>query len=162
MTRWVYIVYISDIIFLRYHISQVSSLRYCLLRVKYFMYIIYKLIYLLISLINPKITFQRQLFVKIKERRMSEQLNRCKKSLRSILLANKGGIPARQMSKEYQSLYEERIPYKALGFQTLGMYNFFYPNLLLWANVWYFRDVFDVNSWCLCDHHQERRADHRR
>ena len=51
---------------------------------------------------------------------MSNQLERCKKSLRSILLANKGGVPARQIMKEYQSLYEERIPYQALGFSTLG------------------------------------------
>ena len=55
---------------------------------------------------------------------MAELLDRCKKNVRSLLLANKGGIPARQLFKEYQSLYEERIPYQELGFQTLGNYSF--------------------------------------
>ena len=63
---------------------------------------------------------------------MSEQLlERCKKSLRSILLANKGGIPGRQVVKEYQSLYEERIPYQALGFPTLGNYSYIFIHLMI-------------------------------
>ena len=48
-------------------------------------------------------------------------LERCKKSLRSILLANKCGIPARLLFKEYSNLYEEDIPYKKFNFPSLGI-----------------------------------------
>ena len=50
----------------------------------------------------------------------SSELERCKKSLRSILLANKGGVPAQKILKEYYSLYEEEIPYKRFNHPTLG------------------------------------------
>ena len=56
------------------------------------------------------------------------ELERCKKSLRSILLANKGGVPAQKIMKEYSSLYEEDIPYRRFKFPSLG------KNLILSLN----------------------------
>ena len=50
----------------------------------------------------------------------NSDLERCKKSLRSMLLASKNGIPARNLFQEYRSLYEEDIPYRRFNFQSLG------------------------------------------
>ena len=60
-------------------------------------------------------------YLKIQASKMANaDLERCKKALRSILLANKAGIPARQFFKEYSNLYEEDIPYRKFNFPTLG------------------------------------------
>ena len=50
----------------------------------------------------------------------NKELDRCKKNIRSILLASKGGIQATQLFKEYSSFYEEVIPYRDFNFGTLG------------------------------------------
>ena len=47
-------------------------------------------------------------------------LDRCKKYLRSVLLASKSGIPIKQVSREYSYLYEEDIPFRKLNFPSLG------------------------------------------
>ena len=76
---------------------------------------------------------------------MSERLDRCKKNVRSLLLANKGGIPARQLFKEYQSLYEEKIPYQDLGFPTLGNYSFYqHFAYMIHIHVGWANTMFDV------------------
>ena len=51
-------------------------------------------------------------------------LERCKKSLRSILLANKGGIPFSLLSEEYYKLFEEDLPFRfrKSKFSSLGMH----------------------------------------
>ena len=54
-----------------------------------------------------------------KGERMSD-LDRCKKYLRSVLLASKCGIPVKQVSREYSHLYEEDIPFRKLNFPSLG------------------------------------------
>ena len=47
-------------------------------------------------------------------------LDRCKKYLRSVLLASKCGIPIKQVSREYSYLYEEDIPFRKLNYPSLG------------------------------------------
>ena len=47
-------------------------------------------------------------------------LERCKKSLRSVLLAFKDGLPMRLVSKEYSNLFEEDIQFSKFKFQSLG------------------------------------------
>ena len=47
-------------------------------------------------------------------------LGRCKKYLRSVLLASKCGIPIKQVSREYSYLYEEDIPFRKLNYPSLG------------------------------------------
>ena len=47
-------------------------------------------------------------------------LERCKKSLRSVLLAFKDGLPMRQVSREYSNLFEEDIQFSNFKFQSLG------------------------------------------
>ena len=47
-------------------------------------------------------------------------LERCKKSLRSVLLAFKDGLPMRQVSREYSNLFEEDIQFSKFKFQSLG------------------------------------------
>ena len=51
-------------------------------------------------------------------------LDRCKKYLRSVLLASKSGIPVKQVSREYSYLYEEDIPFRKLNYPSLGGYLF--------------------------------------
>ena len=42
-------------------------------------------------------------------------LDRCKQYLRSILLANKGGVPGSQLVDKYKHIAGESLPYKKSG-----------------------------------------------
>ena len=48
-----------------------------------------------------------------------QQLERCKKYLRSTLLSNKGGVPAHELNRHYMDLVGEGIPYTQFNFRTL-------------------------------------------
>ena len=48
-----------------------------------------------------------------------QQLERCKKYLRSTLLSNKGGIHAAEVNRHYMDLVGEGIPYTQFNFRTL-------------------------------------------
>jgi len=48
-----------------------------------------------------------------------QQLERCKKYLRSTLLSNKGGVPAPEVNKHYRELVGEGIPYTQFNYRTL-------------------------------------------
>ena len=48
-----------------------------------------------------------------------QQLERCKKYLRSTLLSNKGGIRAAEVNRHYMDLVGEGIPYTQFKFRTL-------------------------------------------
>jgi len=49
----------------------------------------------------------------------SLELDKCKKYLRSILLAFKGGIPACQVSEKYHEMVGDKIPYRQYNYNSL-------------------------------------------
>ena len=53
--------------------------------------------------------------------RMSRtDLDRCKKCIRSVLLASKGGLPVSLVLREYKNLFEEDIPFTEYKYPSLG------------------------------------------
>ena len=49
-------------------------------------------------------------------------LDKCKKYLRSILLASKGGVPAGNVFESYKDMVGEGIPYRKFNYQTLEQF----------------------------------------
>jgi len=49
-------------------------------------------------------------------------LERCKKNLRSVLLASKGGLNLSKVPEEYRKMFEEEIPFRNFNCQTLEMF----------------------------------------
>ena len=50
---------------------------------------------------------------------MTSDLEKCKKYLRSILLASKGGVPGVQLVSKYRENTGDSIPYRSFGFSSL-------------------------------------------
>ena len=46
-------------------------------------------------------------------------LDKCKKYLRSILLASKGGVPGAQVVSKYKEMVGETVPYRRFNFTSL-------------------------------------------
>ena len=53
---------------------------------------------------------------------MTSELDKCKKYLRSLLLASKGGVPASKLYDDYKKMVGDTIPWRKFNYQSLEMF----------------------------------------
>ena len=83
-----------------------------------------------------------------------KKLKRCKKYLCSILLSNKGGVPANEVYKAYQDIVGEGIPYSQFNFTTLEAFLSSIPDVC--QICWVVRDLMVVGVAVHATQHIEK------